>query len=241
MYYLGACGAGNTLDTCKVKSNYKYGLNLANASGLRIGGPYTFGPVGSNAIQLDPGTGQPKFMNVLIGGCFMGTHSGQNTWILGDGTITTDRSEIMSFIEGAGAGSVNLVPTNSGEVGCLQSGNIPIFPLGDESAYERIPPDDSDDVPSDFGLLVQSAEGGGRTVRIQLDIPMRATGRVMVAIYDVSGRRVSTLWDQDASPGSHWFEWRGGEMGRAAGSGVYFIVLKASEFSTTKKMVWIRE
>ena len=65
--------------------------------------------------------------------------------------------------------------------------------------------------------------------------------RVVLAVYDVSGREVRRLVDGELGAGSHTADWRGldGE-GREVGSGVYFYNLRAGGMEITRKMVLIR-
>jgi len=63
-------------------------------------------------------------------------------------------------------------------------------------------------------------------------------GRVSIAVYDVSGRRVSTLFDAVASPGTHAVEWdRRDSAGRRAASGVYFCRLECGGRAVGRKLV----
>ncbi|MEZ4689798.1 MAG: T9SS type A sorting domain-containing protein [Ignavibacteria bacterium] len=52
-------------------------------------------------------------------------------------------------------------------------------------------------------------------------------------MYDVQGREVAVLVNENLSPGSYEFEWN------ASGfpSGVYFYKLQSGQFSETKKML----
>ena len=49
-------------------------------------------------------------------------------------------------------------------------------------------------------------------------------GRVQIAVYDMLGRQVTFLVDEELEPGHHVQEWDGGLLA----SGIYFYVLKAS-------------
>jgi hypothetical protein len=67
------------------------------------------------------------------------------------------------------------------------------------------------------------------------------TGRVFLAVYDVSGRRVRTLVDRTMMPGGHSVIWNGrDEKGNPAASGVYFYRLKTGRFSATRKLILLR-
>ena len=62
--------------------------------------------------------------------------------------------------------------------------------------------------------------------------------RVTLVIYDVRGRRVSTLIDSNLEPGSHRVVWNGrNDGGSAVSSGIYLYSLRCGEQSYTRKMV----
>ena len=65
--------------------------------------------------------------------------------------------------------------------------------------------------------------------------------RVRLEIYDILGRRVRTLADQQMEPGLHRIEWDGrNEAGQPVASGVYLTRLVAGEKTLTDKMVLVR-
>lgn len=64
------------------------------------------------------------------------------------------------------------------------------------------------------------------------------TSRVRVAIFDVRGRLVRTLFDREEAAGSHALTWDGRDTGGVAvPSGIYFCRLEALGKSFTMKMV----
>ncbi len=66
-------------------------------------------------------------------------------------------------------------------------------------------------------------------------------GRVRLAVYDVAGRQVRSLLDEESAAGPHALIWDGrDEAGRAAGSGVYFIRLQAAGVNESQKLVLLR-
>ena len=77
-----------------------------------------------------------------------------------------------------------------------------------------------------------------RTV-IAFDVPERSA--VSLAVYDVTGRRVTTLLNDVMDAGAWEVAWDGrDERGAEAGSGVYFYVLETGELRLTRKMVLMR-
>jgi flagellar hook assembly protein FlgD len=58
----------------------------------------------------------------------------------------------------------------------------------------------------------------------RLQFTVGRTARVSLKVYDLQGRAVRTLIEQDAAPGTFRTTWDGrDDQGRAAGKGVYFV------------------
>jgi hypothetical protein len=68
---------------------------------------------------------------------------------------------------------------------------------------------------------------GGRT---------QSGGFVRLIIYDILGREVAVLINEQLTPGSYEVKWDGSNYA----SGIYFYQLKAGEFTRTKKMVLLK-
>lgn len=65
--------------------------------------------------------------------------------------------------------------------------------------------------------------------------------RVKIEIFDVLGKRVSTLFDADQVAGEHNLIWNGvDQFEKAVSSGIYFYQLRTDNFSQTKKMILMR-
>jgi flagellar hook assembly protein FlgD len=76
----------------------------------------------------------------------------------------------------------------------------------------------------------------GSDSRLEFTLP--AAARVSLALYDVQGRRVRTLLDQDAAAGTFAAQWDGrDDRGVRMGRGVYFARLVAGAQVTEKKLV----
>ena len=64
---------------------------------------------------------------------------------------------------------------------------------------------------------------------------------VRVTIFDVAGRRVTSLVDEERPAGWHTVRWNGrDDAGRAAASGVYFYRLESRAWTDTKRMLKLR-
>jgi len=78
------------------------------------------------------------------------------------------------------------------------------------------------------------------TTRFAVELAM--VGDLEVAIHDLSGRRVIALFHERAAAGTREFAWDGRhENGRAAPSGVYFILARVSGRMVSSRVVLLRE
>jgi choice-of-anchor B domain-containing protein len=70
---------------------------------------------------------------------------------------------------------------------------------------------------------------------------LRAAGHATVAVYDVAGRRVATLFEGEAPAGPLALRWNGRDArGREVGSGVYWIRADAAGERLTRRLVRVR-
>ena len=69
---------------------------------------------------------------------------------------------------------------------------------------------------------------------IRYDVPVHGT--VRIDIYDVLGRKITTLADGEMDAGRYGTVWDAGDMP----SGIYFIRMEAGEFKEVQKMVLLK-
>jgi hypothetical protein len=75
------------------------------------------------------------------------------------------------------------------------------------------------------------------TLRYQLPEPMRVT----LEVYDLLGRRVTTLVDgRQVEAGTHAYSWTPGAAGEGVSSGTYLLRLRAGETTRTRRLVVVR-
>jgi hypothetical protein len=75
--------------------------------------------------------------------------------------------------------------------------------------------------------------------RVGLEVPDHT--QVVLAVYDVGGRRVRLLMEGSLAPGRYTATWDGTDgSGRAAAAGVYFVRLQAGGGSASAKVVYLR-
>ena len=94
-------------------------------------------------------------------------------------------------------------------------------------------------VPEAYALKQNLPNPFSQTTDIRYQIP--AASHVALRVFDVTGRLMRTLVDEDMDPGYHGISWDGKhETGRVVSTGVYFYRLHAGDFSSTKKLLMLR-
>ena len=71
-------------------------------------------------------------------------------------------------------------------------------------------------------------------VTVSFDIPK--TSMVDISVYDILGRKISTLNNTTYFPGKHNLDWNASNYS----SGVYFIQFKSLDYTKTKKITLIK-
>jgi len=94
-------------------------------------------------------------------------------------------------------------------------------------------------IPKKFALMQNYPNPFNPSTTIRFDIPKEA--RVKVVIYDIMGRQVRTLVDEDLKPGVYKITWDGrNDNGEILSSGIYFYRIVADKFVDVKKMVLLK-
>jgi len=74
-----------------------------------------------------------------------------------------------------------------------------------------------------------------------IEYSLAHTGRVEIGIFDVSGRRIAKIVDENGTPGVHRSTWNGkNENGQQVASGIYFCRMVADSKTIVKKMILLR-
>jgi hypothetical protein len=77
--------------------------------------------------------------------------------------------------------------------------------------------------------------------RIRFDLAGARDQRVRVDVFDVNGRRVRTLVDQQLTPGEYESTWDGRDTGGGrAASGVYFVRMVAGDVDQSRKIILLK-
>jgi len=92
----------------------------------------------------------------------------------------------------------------------------------------------SSSIPENYSLLQNYPNPFNPVTKIKFDIPEQSNAKII--IYDLLGRVVSTLVNEQLKPGSYSVDWDGA----AFASGVYFYSLVTEGFTETKRMVLVK-
>jgi hypothetical protein len=89
-------------------------------------------------------------------------------------------------------------------------------------------------------ILYQSYPNPAKA-RTVIRFSLSVNSKVNLSIYDISGRLVKTLVNQNQTFGIYSISWDGRDnKGRTVAQGVYFCHLKTDDFSDIKRLVLIR-
>ena len=95
------------------------------------------------------------------------------------------------------------------------------------------------EIPADFQLHQNYPNPFNPVTSILISVPHRAQARLEV--YDIIGRLVSVLFDEELPAGRHKVTWDArDEVGRSVASGVYVYRLVAGDFAETRTMILLK-
>ncbi|HID92912.1 MAG TPA: T9SS type A sorting domain-containing protein [bacterium (Candidatus Stahlbacteria)] len=90
-----------------------------------------------------------------------------------------------------------------------------------------------------WSAMPQGTSSFNQVLQIYCTLPR--SSKVLIKIYDISGRPVRTLVDERVEAGLHTLSWDGKDSaGREVPSGIYLCRLQAGEFAETKKLILLR-
>jgi hypothetical protein len=130
---------------------------------------------------------------------------------------------------------INLVATNSGA--SFQQ-NLRIRALV-TSVSGLVSVNERGSVPNRFELGQNYPNPFNPTTTIRYTVPVQ--GRVRLRVFDLIGREVASLVDEDEVSGNYTVNWRGTDnVGAPLATGVYFYKLEGSGQQITKKMMLLK-
>lgn len=92
----------------------------------------------------------------------------------------------------------------------------------------------STELPSQFSLSQNYPNPFNPTTNIKFNIPK--SGFVKLTVFDVLGKEIQTLVNEQLSPGSYSYDFDASHLP----SGIYYYKIESNEFTQTKKMVLIK-
>ena len=89
-------------------------------------------------------------------------------------------------------------------------------------------------IPKSYALRQNFPNPFNPVTKIKFDLPNNT--KVKIIIYDISGREISQLVNNNLSAGSYEIEWNGNDFA----SGVYFYKMQTESFADVKRMILIK-
>jgi len=110
---------------------------------------------------------------------------------------------------------------------------------GDVDYVDRISKDILNNIPDEFSLSQNYPNPFNPLTKLDYTLPKRS--RVVVSIYNVLGKEIVNLINDEQEYGYHSVSWSGSDsQGRPVSSGVYFAQMRSEGFHQTKKMLLLK-
>ena len=100
--------------------------------------------------------------------------------------------------------------------------------------FDLVGVEDEKTLPTEFALEQNYPNPFNPTTTFRYSIPTQS--KVVVKVYDILGKEIATLMDEEKSVGTYEITWNATNLP----SGVYFYQLKAGNFIETKKMILLK-
>jgi len=132
------------------------------------------------------------------------------------------------------AGSVFIGPSQNGDTQ-VESGFYPIS----VQRGSALAVGEADGLPSEYALRQNYPNPFNPSTTIKFDLPMAT--EVYLVVYDLLGREVVSLVNEQMEPGYHQIVWKGETAdGRAVPSGIYIARLVSQEYAKSIKMALLK-
>ncbi len=179
---------------------------------------------------------------------FSALATGENPYYCRDtgyiGMVTVDFISKCYAYNGLGGGWVELVPEGDHVSGLLGKKTILITRSDRVYAFdpEADPTDVKDDekgLPEEYTLSQNYPNPFNPSTVIHYSLARRAN--VEITVYDILGRRVRNLVNEERSAGCHSIDWDGNnDKGDMVSTGIYFYRITAGDFSSSRKMLLLK-
>ena len=98
---------------------------------------------------------------------------------------------------------------------------------------------DREEIPTEYNLYQNYPNPFNPTTEIKFSIPK--SGNVELRVYDILGREVMELVNENFAAGSYTVEWNGkNNYGNQVPSGVYIYTIRSGQFISSKKMILLK-
>lgn len=109
-----------------------------------------------------------------------------------------------------------------------------LVPGGSEASHARPQVRTTPGLPTSFALYSAHPNPFSRSTSIRFDLPRPAN--VRVEVFDIQGRRVTSLVNEVREAGRHSATWSGATTSGRAAAGVYVVRMRAGEFTAEKRI-----
>ena len=148
-------------------------------------------------------------------------------------TITWDlktENEInYSFIGDSGFGKISDIQLNKGNVNLNGTGKNKFRLFASTNKMNN-----SNSLPTNYSLMQNYPNPFNPTTRI--DFVIIENGFTSLKVYDLLGREVATLVNENLQSGTYYAEFNGSNLP----SGIYFYTLTSGNFTATKKLILLK-
>ena len=121
------------------------------------------------------------------------------------------------------------------------SGSVELSQIKFLSSLSSVYLENTNSLPTNYELWQNYPNPFNPTTKISWQLPV--SSHVTLKVYDLLGREVTTLVNEEKAPGEYSVEFRALPTGRqvqSLPSGVYFYKLQAGDYTETKKMILLK-
>ncbi|MCI0448283.1 MAG: T9SS type A sorting domain-containing protein [Chlorobi bacterium] len=152
---------------------------------------------------------------------------------------TNNGANWVQWNVGLGDLTINALCTFNGFVFAATNYGVYRRPLSELTGIKSV----SNQIPNEFSLYQNYPNPFNPVTKIRFELPVGATRRVSLTVYDALGREIASLVNDELNPGTYEVDWDASNYPPGGGqvpSGVYFYKLVAGDFTQTKKMILLK-
>ncbi len=194
----------------------------------------TIHTVSMSGITFSPSTVTVRYGDTVRWVCASGFHTttstggSAKTWDSGLMSAGTKHDEIFRAGDGSGPFPYECIPHS----GLGMTGTVRIDQAMSANDLDH-------EMPASFSLAQNYPNPFNPTTTIEYNLPERS--HVVIGIFNVLGRQVRTLTDEEKPAGNYQTVWDGTDSnGQPVGSGVYLYRITAGDFARSKKMLLMK-